>query len=182
MLNLRIFILAVLGLLAACSQQGPDKNSKERLRTAVRSLKDSLGEAESQQKARKHATKLARKAGTYTDTYPDDTLTPEYLYLLGDVHFRYLQNAETALSCLKELQQKYPDHQKAPFALFTQGFFYEQLSNNQKAKQQYQKFLKKYPDHKLSEDVRLSIKSLGKSPKQQLKEALEKRGKQDSLQ
>lgn len=181
MRSLSALILLAL-LIAACGQQSGEQGKKATLKSTIAALKDSMNKAEERQQIRKHARKLARKAGKFTDTYPKDSMTPEYLYMLGDVHFSYLKNAETALSSLKELQDKFPGHEKAPLALFTRGFFYEQLSNTQKAKQQYQRFLKQYPDHELAEDVRLSMKSLGQSPSEQLQEALEKRGKSDSIQ
>lgn len=182
MRNLFLIIIASF-LLAACGQKSKDQNqSKDQLQATISELKDSLNKVKKPKKIQQYARDLAKAAGVYTDKYPSDSLTPEYLYLLGDIHFSYLENSETAFSNLEELRNKHPKHDKAPYALFTQGFYYEQLNKEKKARQLYQKFLKKYPDHKFTEDVRLSMKGLGKSPEEQLKQALEKRKKRDSVQ
>lgn len=178
------FIILVASLLVtACGQNSKDQSqSKDQLQKKISELKDSLNNVTKPKKIQKYARDMAKAAGEYTDRYPKDSMTPEYLYLLGDIHFSYLENSETAFNNLQELRNKYPKHDKAPYALFTQGFYYEQLNKEQKARQFYRKFLEKYPDHKFTEDVRLSMKGLGKSPEEQLKQALEKRNKRDSIQ
>lgn len=177
-------LLIVVAVGVGCNQKSGDGSSKEAMRKAINQYKDSLKNAQKRGKATLYARELAQRAGKYTDLHPKDTMTPKYHYLLGDLHFSYLQNHQKALNHLKKLRTTHPDHKKAPFALFTAGFFYEQMNKTEKAKKQYELFLKEYPDHKLAEDVRLSKNRLGKSAKEQLEEALQKRRerKQDSLE
>lgn len=171
-------LLSLFGMfvvIASCTQKDGSATDKKELQQAISHYKDSLKQAEKRQAANRYARELAQKAGKYADLYPKDTMTPKYHYLLGDLHFSYLNNAEEALKHLKTLRKSYPEHEKAPFALFTAGFFYEQLGKTRKAEQQYALFLDKYSDHKLADDVRLSKERLGKSAKEQLQEALEQR-------
>ena len=142
-------------VIASCTQKDGSATDKKELQQAISHYKDSLKQAEKRQAANRYARELAQKAGKYADLYPKDTMTPKYHYLLGDLHFSYLNNAEEALKHLKTLRKSYPEHEKA--------------------EQQYALFLDKYSDHKLADDVRLSKERLGKSAKEQLQEALEQR-------
>ncbi len=175
------FLLIATLFFTGCNQAQQQGGSKQSLRQTINQYKDSLKQSNKRENARRYARKIARKAGKYKDQYPKDTLAPKYLYLLGDLHYSYLRNKDKALKNLKELREKYPDHEKAPLALFTSGFYYEQQNKTELAEKQYKLFLKKYPNHKLAEDVRLSKKRLGKSPKEQLQDALEKRRQKDAL-
>lgn len=174
-------LLIVMVFFSGCNQSQQKDDGKQSLRQTIKQYKDSLKQAKKREASRKYARIIARKAGKYKDQYPSDTMSPKYLYLLGDIHYSYLKNKNKAIKNLKELRENYPDHDKAPLALFTSGFFYEQQDKTEMAEKQYKLFLKKYPDHKLAEDVRLSRKRLGKSPKEQLQNALKKRRKKDSL-
>jgi outer membrane protein assembly factor BamD (BamD/ComL family) len=176
------FLLLIASVFfTGCNQAEQESNSKKSLRETINQYKDSLKQSEKRENARRYARKIARKAGKYKDQYPKDTMAPKYLYMLGDLHYSYLNNKDKALKNLKELRENHPDHEKAPLALFTSGFYYEQQNEKEMAEKQYKLFLKKYPNHKLAEDVRLSKKRLGMSPKEQLQNALEKRRQKDSL-
>lgn len=180
-MRITTFLLIGSVFFTGCNQPQQQSDSKQNLRQAINQYKDSLKQSDKRENAKRYARKIARKAGKYKDQYPSDTMAPKYLYMLGDLHYSYLNNKEKALKNLKELWENYPNHEKAPLALFTSGFYYEQQNKKEMAEKQYKLFLKKYPNHKLAEDVRLSKKRLGMSPKEQLQNALEKRRKKDSL-
>jgi hypothetical protein len=55
--------------------------------------------------------------------------------------------------------------------LFLQGFVFEnEVGNVDAAREKYHQFLKQYPDHKIAEDVRTSLRNLGKTPEQLVQE------------
>ena len=63
---------------------------------------------------------------------------------------------------LRTVVWEFPNYEKAPLALFYQGFVLENyMGQLQQAKSVYESFLTSYPKHELSETVRLSIQQLG---------------------
>lgn len=79
---------------------------------------------------------------------------------------------QKAIELYQKIADGLPNHPKAPTALFMLGFVYENdLNNLDKAKAIYQDFLKKYPnDPDFADDARNSLKNLGKSPEELIKE------------
>ena len=101
----------------------------------------------------------------YADQYPDDTLSADMLFKAGDIT-NGLGRIEDAITFFGRVQ-RYPNYQRTPDALFLQGFITENtVGNPDAAKSYYDKFLQQYPNHKLAEDVKMSIKNLGKSPEE----------------
>ncbi len=112
---------------------------------------------------RAHTTaKLYRQ---YAREFPQDSIAPKYLFKAVEL-YKFIGKYDVALKVLDSLYQEFPDYDKRPYCLFLQGFIYENnLNELNKAQQKYQTFLKKYPDHKLRDDVKFSLKNLGRSPK-----------------
>jgi hypothetical protein len=81
-------------------------------------------------------------------------------------------NFNKSVQLYYQISKDMPDHAKARTALFMQGFIYENdLSDPVRAKSIYEDFLKRYPaDADYADDVEMSLKNLGKSPEQLLKE------------
>jgi outer membrane protein assembly factor BamD (BamD/ComL family) len=66
---------------------------------------------------------------------------------------------------------RFPDDPKAPEALFFLGFVYDnQINDDTKAGTYYNDFLKKYPKHVLAKDVEASIRNLGKTDEELIRE------------
>jgi tetratricopeptide (TPR) repeat protein len=81
-------------------------------------------------------------------------------------------NFNKAIQLYYQISNEMPEHPKAHAALFLQGFIYENdLNNPQRAKSAYEEFLKRYPnDPDYGDDVAMSLKNLGKTPEQLIKE------------
>jgi hypothetical protein len=81
-------------------------------------------------------------------------------------------NFNKSVQLYYQVSKDMPDHAKARTALFMQGFIYENdLADPVRAKSIYEDFLKRYPaDADYADDVEMSLKNLGKSPEQLLKE------------
>jgi len=185
---MRYLILAA-GLLTltfyGCGNQG-GQSDKMAKRDSIARLQDSLQKGQKPEALKKDAQKLVRLMNAYVAQHPADTVNPEYLYSVANYHFNYLRNPKKAIDKLEQLRQEYPEHEKAPFALFTQGFMYQKLNQLDQARAKYESFLEKYPDHEMARDVKLSIKGLGLSNKEQLEQAEKIRerranARQDSL-
>jgi TolA-binding protein len=62
----------------------------------------------------------------------------------------------------EDLVKKYPESRNAPQCLFMVGYLYaNHLGNMEKARQAYQLFLEKYPNHALVKDARWELAHLG---------------------
>ncbi len=118
----------------------------------------------------KLAVKTIEAYSAFVAAYPEDSLTPEYLFKKADL-FRSLKDAGKSIETYNAIIEKYPDYKKAPYCLFLKGFIYEnELNNTAKAKESYEAFLVKYPNHELADDVQFSLNNLGKSPEQLIRE------------
>lgn len=87
-------------------------------------------------------------------------------------------NPNKALQLYYKVESQLPQHAQAPAALFLSGFIYENdLGDLEKAKAAYEDFIKRYPtDTSYLDDVQVSLKNLGKSAEELIRE-FEKKGK-----
>jgi len=99
-----------------------------------------------------------------------DSLAPEYLLKSADLAMN-MKKPVPAINAFNVILMDYPEHKNAPYALFLKAFVYEDILNNtEKARQYYQEFLIKFPDNEYTDDVRISLKNLGKTPEDLIKE------------
>ena len=96
----------------------------------------------------------------YAEVYKDDTLSATYLFKAGDLSNGLNRPAE-AISVFEKLRKNFPEYQKAPAALFMEGFIYEtRLADSEKAKEKYRLFIAQYPDHRLTPSAHASLDQL----------------------
>ncbi len=156
-----------------------NKPEKERLSIRITELEDALY---ANKKARVDVAKANQLIGRYeyyAETNSKDEKAPEYLYKAGEVA-RSTNNTRKALQLWEKLYDEYRSYEKAPQALFLQGFIYENdLKNLDKAKEIYKNFLQKYPKDDLVDDVKFSLDNLGK-PADEIIKAFEERKKGES--
>ena len=108
------------------------------------------------------AQNLVGELEEYLETYSDSTSFVDYYILLGDLYSQTLKLPKKGLYFFQKVTSDHPKHEKAPIALFYQGYVLENsLSNYKQAKMAYELFLLNYPDHELRETVELSIQHLG---------------------
>lgn len=83
-----------------------------------------------------------------------------------------VQQPQKAIEMYQKVVDKYPQHKKAPTALFMIGFVQENdLNQLDQAKATYESFLAKYPnDPDFTDDAQNALKQLGKSPEELIKE------------
>ena len=123
---------------------------------------------------------LLKDYEAYAENYPADTNGANYLFKAADF-YRYMHKPLRSIELYSKVYDKYPTVAKRPYALFLQGFIYEnEVGNSQAAKNLYEKFLEVYPTHPIAKDVRATVNNLGKTPEQLIQEFQEK-AIQDSL-
>jgi len=162
------YLLSVIStvLLIACN------NHKDEMKTAI---KADLKKVTKGMDAGKMDNVAMGKADSlmlaYVSKFPKDTLSPEFMYRTAQL-MQMQRNYSDATKLLDKLVTDYPDSKAAPYGLFLNGFIFENDEYDlAKAKTRYELFLTKYPDHELAKSVKSSLKNLGKSPEQILKDA-----------
>jgi tetratricopeptide (TPR) repeat protein len=118
---------------------------------------------------------------SYADAYPADTAGANYLFKAADF-YRYMKKPYKSIDIYRKIYANYPGFEKRPYALFLQGFMFEnEVRVIDSAKAKYQQFLDTYPNHPIAKDVRITLNNIGKSPEQLIQE-FEQRLKQDSTE
>jgi tetratricopeptide (TPR) repeat protein len=120
----------------------------------------------------------------YALVFPKSESTPEYLFKAAEVA-KSLRTFPKSLSLYDWIIDGYPAYEKTATALFLKGFIIENnLGDEEKAREVYNEFLQKYPDHELADDIAFLIENLGKSDEEilELIEQRSQQAKQEELQ
>ena len=164
MINRALFII-VLAAFASCG------SSEEKSLEEVRKVESVLFGTD---KNFKFDANVAREVINLYDNFvrkhPKSKEAPEMLLKSADLH-RSMKNYNIAISVYEKIESDYPEFEKLAQVVFLQGFVFEnELGKLDKAKERYEYFLKKYPDHELAKDVTFSLQHLGKSPEDIIRE------------
>jgi tetratricopeptide (TPR) repeat protein len=170
-----LFVIFLLVLFGACNP----KQSRER--NAIDTKEKELMEQAKKDKIDTTAVSaLLKDYEAYAAKYPDDTMGAEYLFRAADF-YRYMHKPLRSIDLYSKIYENYPGVSRRPYALFLQGFIFEnEAGNTHAAKVLYEKFLKEYPNHPIAKDVKITLANLGKTPEQMMQE-FEERAKQDSV-
>mgnify|MGYP003337768173 CR=1 FL=1 len=96
----------------------------------------------------------------YAEKFPDDTISPRYLFKAADVAHGLRSNSE-ALELYRGFISKYPNHPKAGAGLFLIAFIYDNdMHQADSAKMKYREFLEKYPQHQLAPSAKAALDQL----------------------
>ncbi len=174
MKNILLLIFTASVFLIASCGSGKQKMQND-IASAEQKLKNDSAAVPDKQKA----VDVIHQYLAYADKFQDDSMSAEYLFRAADLT-NGIHQPEKAIELYQRIQ-RYPTYSKTSIALFLQGFISEtELNDIPKAKEYYEKFLEQYPDHKLANDVRVSLANLGKSPGELIKE-FEAKAKSDSV-
>lgn len=167
----------MIGIIFLSSCGSPDQN----LQSEIETLEDSLFADATKMIDRQMAQKLINKYIEFADAYPQDPETPGTLFKAGDMAMN-LNMPKQAIEVFDRIMDEYPDFEKAPQCLFLKGYVYENnYKDLDKAKQAYEEFLVKYPDDEFADDAEISIKNLGKSPEELIREFEERAKQQEEI-
>lgn len=114
--------------------------------------------------------KLINLYNVYVKDYPNDSLSPDYLFKAADF-LMYANKPVQSLNFFDKILKNYPDYSKTPQSLFLKAYIYENFFKDlNKAKIIYTSFIEKYPDNDFADDAQASLNNLGKSPEELIKE------------
>lgn len=151
-----IFILCFL--LSSCAE------NREEKRKEIKILEDKFYAAGQIIPNDTSCNTLVHLYASYALAFPQDSSSPVFLFKAGEIA-NGTHQYQASLDYFNLMCEKYPDHQKAPYAWFFKGFIYENmLADSAAARKAYSLFLQKFPKHVLAHDVHLAIKNLGKNP------------------
>lgn len=106
----------------------------------------------------------------YATNYPDDTLSPDYLFKSGEIATAIKQYPQ-ALATYKKIVEKYPNYKLVQESLFLQASLLDNYLNEDiKAKIVYEQLISMYPNGSYSADAKAAINNLGKTDEQLIKE------------
>lgn len=152
-------LIATILLSVACSK-------KPNLKEEIAQLEKELYDTNNRGVDEKKALLLVDKYVAYADDNKEDTLSPIYLFKGGEICMN-IKKGEMAINLFNRVIEEYPNYNKVAEALFLLAFTYENVINDIiTAKDKYELFLFKYPNHTLAEQVELSLKHLGKTPEE----------------
>jgi len=115
-------------------------------------------------------TELLSAYQNFASKYSKDSLAPDYLYKAAGLAVGFNRGTQ-AIDLYETIINTYPEYKRVPECYFMEAFAYENVIGNiAKAKENYTKFLLKYPDHELADDAQAAIKFLGKSPEEMVRE------------
>ncbi len=161
----RFFLVALAALLtAAC---GP--NREERI-NQIEDFEDSVFESANVADPAT-ADQLAEMYVAFADKYPSDSLSPIYLLKAGEV-MSNTQHTDEAVALFDRIAANYPDFEEVPTCLFLKGNAYEMNAQYDEAREAYQEYLDRYPNHLFSDQVRLMMPRLGMTPEEMLADIL----------
>lgn len=113
-----------------------------------------------------NAEKYVDVCESYALAFPSDSLSPSYLFKAAEMS-RAMQSYGKTISLYDWISTYYSEDKNAPMALFLKGFLLENdLKKPEKAKEIYESFMQKYPNHAMAKDVNFLIENLGKSDKE----------------
>ncbi len=164
-------VLAFLGM-TSCQETGSKQESKQQmsLSDSIAKLEDQLFNSNQNKLAKKTAAQLVLAYLAYAEEHQGDSIAANYIFKAADISMN-LNRPHRTIQLFDEIINKYPDYRKAPSALFLKAFVYEdQLKDLEKAKKYYELFLSTYPDSEFADDAEVSLKNLGKTPEELIKE------------
>lgn len=152
--------------------------SKDKLISQISDIEKNLISAQNPVPDKEKVKEIIELYEKYVKSFPSDTLSPVYLYKAAELSMNTGQSDE-AIKYYDRIIAEYYEFEKLPECYFLKAFVYENyLKNINLAREAYNEFIKKYPNHELTDDAILSLGNLGKTPEQIIMEFEQKNREQ----
>ena len=150
-----LFVLFIATAMMSC-------NNQEKERTNILDLEKNMVDGNGVLNAAS-ADKLIEAYMNYAKKFPNDEMSPDFLFKAVDISFAYnALNPQKTINIINLLIENYPDFEMSPMAMYIKGFVYEnQMGDYENALETYNQFLEKYPDNPMAADVQSTINNLG---------------------
>lgn len=181
-----VYLLAIAIFMGACGGSESSNESAENQENVevdlyVINADHLLREIENREKAlneegnglnNHRGIRLMQAYAAYAERFGNTKAAPDYLYKAGEMAMAFELPVE-AIKYFDRLYNEYSDadFEKRPYALFLKAFVTENQSlNYEEAERLYNDFIEKYPDHEMADDAEYSIKNMGKSPEELIRQ------------
>lgn len=119
---------------------------------------------------KKAAAEMIDAYQDYADSFPQDSLSPHYLFRAADISLNVF-HSDATIRLFDKIMTSYPQFEGVGHILFFKAFTYDYyLNQKEEAAIYYHQFLKQHPKHPFAKDAEISLQQLGKSPEEVLKE------------
>ena len=172
-------IALIATLVIACGSKGGDATTTEEVVLESLNHDNLLVEIEKREKAlsqdsvktdRQKAEDLLEAYMVFQERFSNDDKSAEYLFKAGEIAMGINLTA-ISIKCLDKVYNDYKSYEKRPYALFLKAFVQENQANNyEEAKANYELFIQEYPEHEMTDDAEYSIKNMGKTPEELIRE------------
>jgi outer membrane protein assembly factor BamD (BamD/ComL family) len=153
----RILAILIFVVFVACSSDDPARRI-EKLEKQLFTTEQSVDPLV--------ADDLVTAYCDYATHYPDDPMSPEYLFKAVDVSMN-LNNPQRTIAIVDRMLRDYPDYPRTQAALFVKGFIFETYYGNlDMARKIYEQYLELYPNGEFADSCRSSIENLGLTPEE----------------
>ena len=167
--NILIAVIALL--LFSCENDTTKEEPKEiPIEEQIVELENELFGDQNAKMDKRKALDMVNLYVDFANKYPDDPKSPDYLFKAADISMNLNRPSKT-IHIYDVIMYRYPDYSKTPTALFLKAFVFEdQMQNYKEAKLNYELFIEKYPDSEFADDALMSLKNLGKTPEELIRE------------
>lgn len=116
------------------------------------------------------AKELMDAYAAFQEKFNNRDKSAEYLFKAGELAMG-LNLTALSIKYLDKVYNEYPKYEKRPYALFLKAFVLENQANSyDEARKNYELFIQQYPGHEMADDAEYSIKNMGKSPEELIRE------------
>lgn len=177
-----LYLLACMALIACNSQSSGDSNTESEEIVEVNLYQLSAEEmvteinkrkalAESDTTANKQILiDLMEAYKAYGERFPNTAGAPDFTFRAGEIAMNLNRTVE-AIKLFEIVYDEFRDYEKRPYALFLKAFVLEnQAMQLEEAERIYNQFIEEFPDHPMADDAEYSIKNMGKSPEELIRE------------
>ena len=174
----------IFSLTYACNNVAREEGDAENITSTVEvdvnklNLNNLVKEIEKREAAYRNEKTINNRNGVllmeayaaYSERFSNYEDADEYLFKAAEIAMGEELTVK-ALKYLDRLYNEFPDYDKRAYGLFLKAFVLEnQAGNLDEAKKAYEQFLREYPTHEMADDAKASIKNLGKSPEEIIRE------------
>jgi len=152
MRNLFLFLIFVAVLASCVNEENKTFGSVMELEAKLMQVQDTASDVEL-------AKEVLEAYREFLKTYPDTEKMPEILFKSGEILKglgAYLQSAQS----FYRVHTKFPSSKLAPLALFQQADCFEAVDQRLTAKNTYEEFMERYPNHPYIEQAKGMIRLL----------------------
>lgn len=154
-------LVLLLGLMACQGDQSAQGEAN--LEAKIAELGKSMYNESTNRLDDNVANEFIQTCEAFVKANPKHEKAAEYLLKSGETA-RTMKNFTKGISLYDRILQEYPDHAKAPQALFLKGFTLDNDMNQQdQAKAIYESFLSKYPNDEFADDTKFLLDNIGKT-------------------